>query len=207
MAYIQRLTETKLVAIMRKVKWEDALSIAKALQKGGMKTIEVTLDSENAYDLIKQMTEEFGEDMLIGAGTVLNAEEAEKVILSGAKFIVAPTLNVETIKVAKRHHVLSIPGCLTPTEILTAYEAGADMVKVFPAGSMGREYIKNILGPLSFIPLMATGGINEHNMCEYLDVGVEAVGLGSSLVPREIREQGDLDRLRRMTEELVRMVE
>jgi len=205
-SYIQQLEESKIIAIMRGVDPGDVFAIAKALKKGGVKVFEVTLDSPNALDVIKQLSEEAEDDMLVGAGTVLDPESARMAIHSGAKFIISPTMNINTIEMTKRYGALSIPGCLTPTEILTAYEHGADIVKVFPAGTMGPRYFKDVAGPLSQIPLMATGGINEENMLDFLDTGIIAVGLGSSLVPKEISDDTDLERLTEKAVELVQMV-
>ncbi|MEN1968898.1 bifunctional 4-hydroxy-2-oxoglutarate aldolase/2-dehydro-3-deoxy-phosphogluconate aldolase [Lentibacillus sp. N15] len=204
MASIQQLVENPLVAIMRGVNSDHADEIIKALKKGGIKAVEITLDSLNACEMIRRFSKD--EEMLVGAGTVLDPESARAAIQHGAKFIVAPTLNLKTIEMSNRYGVISIPGCLTPTEILTAYEHGADMVKIFPAGSMGAGYFKNLSGPLGQIPLMATGGISESNLMGYIKAGVTAVGLGSSLVPKTISETADLEQIVSIASRLVQLV-
>jgi len=207
MSYIQQLESNKLIAIMRGVDPDDAISIFHSLKKGGIKAFEITLDSPKAYEIIEKLSIETGDDVLIGAGTVLAPESARTAIYHGANFIISPTLNLETIKITKRHGGLSIPGCLTPTEILTAYENGADMVKVFPAGSVGASYFKDLSGPLPCIPLIATGGINADNIQTYIQSGVAAVGLGSSLVPKKISEHNDIAELTKKASQLINLIQ
>ncbi|OLS40772.1 bifunctional 4-hydroxy-2-oxoglutarate aldolase/2-dehydro-3-deoxy-phosphogluconate aldolase [Bacillus sp. MRMR6] len=175
------ILEHKIVAIMRGVNRKDTLQIVNALQNGGIHVIEITLNTPNALSIIEEVSNEFGGKVLVGAGTVLDPESARAAILAGAKFILSPTVNKETIKMAKRYGVVSIPGAFTPTEILTAYEYGGDIVKVFPA-TLGEKYIADIRGPLSQIPLLPTGGINLGNIRDYLKAGAVGVGLGNSLV-------------------------
>lgn len=140
--------------------------------------------------LIEQVAAELGNDVIVGAGTVLDPETARAAIMAGAQFIFSPTVNTETIRMTKRYGVVSIPGALTPTEILMAYEHGADLIKVFPANVYGPTYLKDIHGPLPHIPLMPTGGIDVHNAAEYIKCGAVALGVGSSLVntKKEINE-------------------
>lgn len=207
MSFVQYFKENKIIAIMRRVDPNDSLSIARALKRGGIKAIEVTLDSPNAYEIIERLSTQGGDDMLIGAGTVLDPESARMAIHHGAKFIISPTLNLNTIKMTKRYGALSIPGCLSPTEILTAFENGADMIKVFPASSLGASYFKDLSGPLSYIPIIATGGINESNIQDYIKTGIAAVGLGSSLVVREISDNNDLTQLAHKASHLVQLVD
>ncbi|WP_430786487.1 bifunctional 4-hydroxy-2-oxoglutarate aldolase/2-dehydro-3-deoxy-phosphogluconate aldolase [Virgibacillus flavescens] len=178
----QRIKDNKLVAVIRGSKGEDVISIAHALHEGGVHILEITADTPQVDVLIRRLTEEFGDQLIVGAGTVLDPETARSAIMAGARFIFSPTVNAETIRMTKRYGVVSIPGALTPTEILTAYELGADLIKVFPAGSMGPGYIKDIHGPLPQIPLMPTGGVDLSNVREYFDKGAVAAGLGSSLV-------------------------
>ncbi|MFB4167301.1 bifunctional 4-hydroxy-2-oxoglutarate aldolase/2-dehydro-3-deoxy-phosphogluconate aldolase [Virgibacillus sp. JSM 102003] len=178
----QRIKEHKLVAVIRGAKGDDVLSIADALNEGGVHIMEITADTPQVDTLIRRVNEEFGDDMVVGAGTVLDPETARTAIKAGASFIFSPTVNVETIQMTKRYGVVSIPGALTPTEILTAYEHGADLIKIFPAGTVGPNYIKDIHGPLPHIPLMPTGGVDLTNVREYFEKGAVAAGLGSSLV-------------------------
>ncbi|WP_431805039.1 bifunctional 4-hydroxy-2-oxoglutarate aldolase/2-dehydro-3-deoxy-phosphogluconate aldolase [Halobacillus andaensis] len=172
----------KLVAVVRGAAGEDVLSIARALNEGGIHIMEITADTPGCSDLIRQVSDEFGEEMVVGAGTVLDPETAKAAITAGADFIFSPTVDKETIRITKRYGVVSIPGAMTPTEILTAYEQGADLIKVFPAGVMGPGYMKDVHGPLPHIPLMPTGGVNLSNVREYFAKGAVAAGLGSALV-------------------------
>lgn len=206
MSYFKQLQESKIIAILRKVDTKDVISVVHGLHKGGINVFEVTLDSPKALGVIEQLSTEVSNDVLIGAGTVLDPASAELAIQHGAKFIVSPTLDLKTIEMTKKHETLSIPGCLTPTEIFIASKNGADMVKVFPANSMGANYFKDLSGPLSHIPLIATGGINQDNILLYLEAGVSAVGLGSSLVPKKISHSDELEALTRKTEKIVQKV-
>jgi len=206
MSLIKSIQSQKIIAIMRGVQPDDVLAIFRALTKGGIKSFEVTLDSPRAYEMIQTLAKEKGDDISIGAGTVLDPASARKAIEYGADFIVSPTLHLETIQMTKKHGAISIPGCLTPTEILTAYENGEDMVKVFPASSLGANYFKDLSGPLPHIPLIATGGIYKENIQSYVTSGVTAVGLGSSLVPKKITDQTELTQLTKEASKLVHLM-
>ncbi|RLL43858.1 bifunctional 4-hydroxy-2-oxoglutarate aldolase/2-dehydro-3-deoxy-phosphogluconate aldolase [Oceanobacillus piezotolerans] len=176
------LKNRKIVAVIRGAHPDQILPIAHALQEGGISTLEITVETPKVCTLIEKVKEEFGNKVIVGAGTVLDPETARAVIMSGAEFIFSPTVNTKTIQMAKRYGVLSIPGALTPTEILTAYENGGDIIKVFPADAMGFSYFKSLQGPLPHIPLMPTGGISVENLQDYLKAGAVAAGIGGSLV-------------------------
>lgn len=178
---LTRIFENKIISIVRGAKPEDTLKIAKALRDGGIRLIEITLNSPNALESIELVSQELGEEMVVGAGTVLDPETARAALLAGSKFILSPTVDLETIKMTKRYGAVSIPGAYTPTEILTAYENGGDIIKVFPA-SVGPNYFKDIRGPLSHIPLLPTGGVTLDNIAEFQKAGVVGFGIGSSLV-------------------------
>lgn len=195
---LQSILEHKLVAILRGVNAEDTLPIAHALKDGGVRNIEVTLNSPNVFSVIEKLSKEFGENMAVGAGTVLDPESARVSIQAGAQFIISPTLNVETIKLTKRYGAVSIPAAYTPTEFLTAYENGADIVKLFPASAVGPSFIKDMRGPLPQIPIMPTGGINLDNIASFLKSGAVGIGLGSSLVPSKF--EATEENLRALTE-------
>ncbi|MDB5013052.1 MAG: 2-dehydro-3-deoxyphosphogluconate aldolase [Daejeonella sp.] len=171
----------KIVAIIRGADPLSILNIVDALFDGGVKTLEVTINSPKAMQVIEAIADKMGDQLLVGAGTVLDQETARVALLAGARFIVSPTTNVDTIKMTKRDGAISIPGAFTATEILTAFESGGDIIKVFPA-SAGPDYFKEISGPLPQIPLMPTGGINLNNIKEFKSAGAVAFGLGSSLV-------------------------
>ncbi|MEC1451343.1 bifunctional 4-hydroxy-2-oxoglutarate aldolase/2-dehydro-3-deoxy-phosphogluconate aldolase [Bacillus haynesii] len=181
MHVLSQIEEQKVIAIIRGYNPEEAVSIAGALKAGGIRLVEITLNSPQAIKAIEAVSEKFGDEMLVGAGTVLDPESARAALLAGARFILSPTVNEETIKLTKRYGAVSIPGAFTPTEILTAYESGGDIIKVFP-GTMGPGYIKDIHGPLSHIPLLPTGGVGLENIHEFLQAGAVGVGIGGSLV-------------------------
>lgn len=178
----QLIESCGVVAILRSP-GGDILQITAALQEAGVKAVEVTIDTPGALRTIELLRDTFKE-IAIGVGTVLDPETAATAIDAGAQFIVTPTLNVRTVEMANRHDRLIIPGVFTPTEILTAFEAGAAAVKVFPATSLGPDFIRQVRAPLPHIPLIPTGGINLDNVAEFIQAGSTAVGLGSSLIGR-----------------------
>ncbi|RSL32169.1 bifunctional 4-hydroxy-2-oxoglutarate aldolase/2-dehydro-3-deoxy-phosphogluconate aldolase [Salibacterium salarium] len=182
MTTIQDIKENGVVAIIRGADPESIEDMAEALLEGGVRTLEITMETPNVLAAIEKLRKTYKDELIVGAGTVLDPETARSAIMAGAQFIFAPTVNPETIKMAKRYGVISIPGAMTPTEILTAYESGADVIKVFPANLFGPRYLKDIKGPLPQIPLMPTGGITVDNIKEYIDHGAVAVGVGSALV-------------------------
>lgn len=202
---LQRMMEHKLVAVIRGAKGEEILSIARALHEGGVHILEVTADTPQVNEWIQKINEEFGDQLIVGAGTVLDAETARAAVMAGARFIFSPTVDIETIQLTKRYGVVSIPGALTPTEILTAYEHGADMIKIFPAGTVGPNYIKDLHGPLPHIPLMPTGGVDLSNVREYFEKGAVAAGLGSALV--NTKQVVNEESLKAITEKAQQFVE
>ncbi|WP_299087569.1 bifunctional 4-hydroxy-2-oxoglutarate aldolase/2-dehydro-3-deoxy-phosphogluconate aldolase [uncultured Metabacillus sp.] len=178
---LSSILENKLIAIIRGANPEDVVSIAKALHEGGVNMIEITMNSPKALAGIEAVKAELGNQVLVGAGTVLDAETARAAILAGAEFILSPTIHLETINMTKRYGAVSIPGAFTPTEILAAYENGGDLIKVFPA-TLGPSYIKDFRGPLPQIPLLPTGGVDVNNIKDYLKAGAVGCGIGSALV-------------------------
>jgi 2-dehydro-3-deoxyphosphogluconate aldolase/(4S)-4-hydroxy-2-oxoglutarate aldolase len=181
MESLQKILDDKIVAILRGCDPDHVVEIAAALYDGGVKLLEVTLNSPDALGAIGRITRELGERLLVGAGTVLDAESASSAIAAGAKFIISPALDAETIVTTKKLGAISIPGAFTATEILQAYRLGADIVKVFPA-SVGPGYFRDLRGPLPHIPLMPTGGVNLENIREFQKAGAVAFGIGSALV-------------------------
>jgi 2-dehydro-3-deoxyphosphogluconate aldolase / (4S)-4-hydroxy-2-oxoglutarate aldolase len=179
---IDILRRCGVIAVLRGIDSERMLPIAQALYEGGIKAVEVTLNHPDSIKSIALLDNEFGKDLLIGAGTVLNPDAARAAVSAGATFIISPSLNLKTIETTKRLGVVSIPGAYTPTEIVTAYENGADFVKVFPATALGPSFLKDMKGPLPHIPLIPTGGIHVGNAFEFLQAGAVAIGVGSSLV-------------------------
>jgi 2-dehydro-3-deoxyphosphogluconate aldolase/(4S)-4-hydroxy-2-oxoglutarate aldolase len=177
----QGILERRMVAIVRAADPESALLAAEACIAGGITALEVAFTTPGTADVIKTLRQRHGKDVMLGAGTVLDPETARIAILAGAQFIISPSVNVETIRVAQRYQVLSMPGVMTPTEIVTAMEAGADIIKVFPAEIFGPAYIKALKAPLPQAPLMPTGGVSVDNLADWFANGAMAVGIGGSL--------------------------
>nr|WP_325870191.1 bifunctional 4-hydroxy-2-oxoglutarate aldolase/2-dehydro-3-deoxy-phosphogluconate aldolase [Mammaliicoccus sciuri] len=180
------MKETKLIAILRNANSNDILPIVETLYKAGIRAIEVTMNSPKALESIELISNEMKGKVVVGAGTVLDAESARLAILSGATFILSPTVDKDTIRMSKKYCAVSIPGALTPTEILEAYEYGGDIIKVFPTTSLGPEYIKDLQGPLPHIPLLPTGGVSIDNVTDFIEAGAVGVGLGSALVNTKV---------------------
>lgn len=178
---IERINEEKIVAIVRLDSIDHVDRLANSLYEGGIRVIEITLNTPGALEGMKKIKQRF-DDFLVGAGTVLDGESARAAIEAGADFLLAPTLKMETIQVGNRYGVPVIPGVMTPTEALTAYEWGARLVKVFPARSVGESFAKDLKGPLPFINVMAVGGVSLDNVSEYFQAGWHSIGIGSSLV-------------------------
>lgn len=203
---VQQTLAEKLVAVVRSPDGGRLVEVAKALRDGGVRIMEITLTVPSALDVIKAVNESLKDQILLGAGTVLDPETARAAILAGARFIVSPTLNLEVIRVCQRYGAAIFPGAFTPTEILTAWENGADIVKVFPADIGGPNYLKAIHGPLPQIKLMPTGGVDLNTAAAFLKAGACALGLGSALVDKKAIEEGDLTRLRGLAEQYVAIV-
>ena len=180
MSILTQLLENKIVAIIRGSEPADVLKIAEALYAGGVRILEITMNSTKPSAAIEDLADTLGDKMIIGAGTVLDPETARLAILAGAKFILSPIVDAKTIKMARTYGVVNIPGAYTATEIVQAYKTGGDIIKVFPATSP--DYIKNILGPLPHIPLLPTGGVNLENIAAFKKAGAVGFGIGSSLV-------------------------
>ena len=179
---LAHILEHKVVAIVRGANPSDLLRIAQALHAGGVRMMEITLNSPGALASIEEISRAMDGQLLVGAGTVLDPETARAALLAGARYIISPTLNKKTIRMTKRYGAVSIPGAYTATEILKAYEFGGDIIKVFPASAGGPGYFKDIAGPLPHIPLMPTGGVSLDNINGFAAAGAAAFGLGSSLV-------------------------
>lgn len=181
MTTLSQILTHKIVAIIRGANPEDVLPIANALYESGVRCMEITLNSEDALKAIENIAQKMDGRILVGAGTVLDAASASDAIAAGARFIISPITDIETINKTKELGAVSIPGAFTPTEIFRAYSAGGDIIKVFP-GSSGAGFIKEILAPLPHIPLMPTGGISLQNIHEFKKAGAVAYGIGKALV-------------------------
>ena len=182
------IRETGVIAIMRAQSPHQLIAAADAIRAGGVQAIEVTMTTPGALDVIAQAARRFGSEVLFGAGSVLDAETARAAVLAGAGFIVAPTLNLQVVALCNRYGVPVIPGCYTPTEMLTAWEAGADMVKLFPAGIGGPGLVKAVRAPLPQLEIVAVGGVNLTNAAQFIRKGAVALGVGGSLVDPKLLE-------------------
>jgi 2-dehydro-3-deoxyphosphogluconate aldolase / (4S)-4-hydroxy-2-oxoglutarate aldolase len=203
---LRRVLDSAIVAIVRSPDSAQLVQVAKALADGGISIIEITMTVPDAVDVVRQVRRALGDRVLVGAGTVLDPETARSVLLAGAEYIVAPTVNLDVIRLCQRYDKLVMPGAFTPTEILTAWEAGADIVKVFPADTVGPPFFKALRGPLPHIRLMATGGVDLATATAFLNAGACCLGIGSQLVePKAIAER-NFDRLRDLAIQYVEVV-
>jgi 2-dehydro-3-deoxyphosphogluconate aldolase/(4S)-4-hydroxy-2-oxoglutarate aldolase len=181
-----RMVTEGLIPVVRVSSAREAMDVADAIKEGGVSFIEITMSVQGAIDVIKELTQKYKDEIIMGAGTVLDTETGRAALLAGAQFIVSPTLNLDLIQLAHRYSAVVIPGAATPTEILTAWNAGADMVKVFPAGQLGGpEYLKALRGPLPQILLVPTGGVNLQNAGAFIKAGATALGVGGELVDKQ----------------------
>jgi 2-dehydro-3-deoxyphosphogluconate aldolase/(4S)-4-hydroxy-2-oxoglutarate aldolase len=191
---LQRIREIKVIPVLRARKHEDAIAIAHAVKQGGVPVLEITMTVPGAVDVIRQLMATFGNEVLIGAGTVLDPETARACILAGAEFVVSPSLKISTIEICHRYSVPVFPGALTPTEVLTAWEAGADAVKVFPCGSVGgAKYLKSLKAPLPQIEMIPTGGVSLSTAAEFLSAGAFALGVGADLIDSDAVGAGKMN--------------
>ena len=191
------IRSTGVVAIMRARSADQLIAAADAIKAGGVRVIEVTMTTPGALGVIEEATQRYGDEVLFGAGSVLDAETARAAILAGAGFVVAPTLKVEVVALCNRYSIPVMPGIMTPTEALTAWEAGADMVKLFPASVGGPAMIKAIRAPLPQLEIVPVGGVNLDTAVEFIRQGAAALGVGSSLVNQKLLDAGDMAELQR----------
>jgi 2-dehydro-3-deoxyphosphogluconate aldolase/(4S)-4-hydroxy-2-oxoglutarate aldolase len=191
---IARIRELGLVPIVRAPSAEDAFKAAEAIRAGGIRIAEITMTVPNALRVMERVVERYGDKVLLGAGTILDPETCRAALLAGAEFIVTPSLHVGVIEVAQRYGKACIPGALTPTEVVTASQAGADLVKIFPCGPVGGpQYIKALKGPLPHIDFVPTGGVNLETTPAYIKAGAAAVAVGGELVDLKALREGRLD--------------
>ncbi|MGE0758277.1 MAG: bifunctional 4-hydroxy-2-oxoglutarate aldolase/2-dehydro-3-deoxy-phosphogluconate aldolase [Pirellulaceae bacterium] len=196
--HLARVLESGIVAVIRANSDEQLVDVARALLAGGVEVMEVTFTVPRAVRVLERVADELGDQILLGAGTVLDTETARSALLAGAEFLVSPSTNVEVIRMCRRYGKLAMPGAFTPTEVVTAFEAGADVVKVFPCDVGGPGYLKALHGPLPHIPLMPTGGVDLKNAADYLRAGACALGVGGSLVESKTVEKGDFGRIEQL---------
>ena len=186
-----RIAEIGVVPVVRASSSREALIAAEAVCQGGIPIVEITMTVPGAVEVIRELSKSSGSEVLIGAGTVLDPETARRCLDAGAQFLVSPGLNLQTVELAAREKVLIMAGALTPTEVITAWNAGSDFVKIFPCGQVGgAKYIKALKGPLPQIPLVPTGGVNLNTAAEFIEAGAAALGVGGELVQAEALKSG-----------------
>lgn len=188
---VERLKQHPIIPVLRKVPYEKSQSIIKALYDGGIRAVEITMESVGAESIIQETLKAFPEDLLVGAGTVLSIGDCQRAIDAGAQFIVSPVLDEAVMQYALEQNVPFIPGVFTPSEMVKAHNGGAAMIKLFPASVLGPAFIKDVQGPLSHIDIMTTGGITMETASTYLDAGAKVVGAGSALVRKDLVESND----------------
>ena len=182
----ERILEIGIVPVVRAASAREACVAAEAVHEGGIPIVEITMTVPGALDVIRELVKNCGSDVLIGAGTVLNAQAAQNCLDAGAQFLVSPGLNLATVELAVRERKLLMAGALTPTEVMAAWDAGADFIKIFPCGKVGgAKYIKALKGPFPQIPFIPTGGVNLNTAAEFLEAGAVTLGIGGELVQAE----------------------
>ncbi len=204
---LQRVLEGGIVAVIRADKGEALVEVAEALLDGGIDVMEVTFTVPGAVRVLERVADKIGDRILLGAGTVLDTETARIAMLAGAEFIVSPVTDLGVIEICRRYDKLVMPGALTPTEVVAAWQAGADIVKVFPSDITGPAHLKALRGPLPQVRLMPTGGVNLDTAADFLNAGACALGIGSSLVERETVANRDFERINSLARQYVKIVQ
>lgn len=203
---LKRILDGGIVAVVRSESPEQLARVVRALAEGGVTAAEITFTVPDAVEVIRQVRRELGDTIVLGAGTVLDPETARAALLAGAEYLVAPTVNLDVIRLARRYDKVVMPGAFTPTEVLSAWEAGADVVKVFPADVGGPSYLKALRGPLPQIRVMPTGGVDLSTAEAFLKAGACCLGIGSALVEPKAVAAGDFERLRSLAAQYAALV-
>jgi len=204
---IHRIGEVGIVPVVRAATVEEAARAVEAICAGGIPIVEITMTVPNAVSVIREVAQQYGSKVLIGAGTVTNAKQAEECIRAGAEFLVSPGLATKVLAVAQSNTKLAIPGALTPTELMNAHEHGARLVKIFPCGNVGGpKYLKSLRAPFPQASLIPTGGVNAANAADFIAAGAFALGVGADLVDAQALRDGNLPKITAAAEELVRAV-
>jgi len=203
---LQQVLDCGIVAVVRSPDSHQLVEVCRALADGGVSVVEITMSVPNALEVVRQVRQELGARILLGAGTVLDPETARAVLLAGAEYIVAPTVNLDVIRLCRRYDKLVMPGAFTPTEILTAWEAVADIVKVFPADVLGPAFFKALRAPLPQIRLMPTGGVDLGTAAAFLKAGACCLGVGGQLVEPKAVAERDFGRIRDLARQYVALV-
>ena len=203
---LSRMTDSGVVAVLRAPNGDILADVAEALLAGGVEAIEITFTVPGAHRVIEQVADRLGDRILLGAGTVLDSETARVALLAGAEFIVSPVVNLDVIRLCRRYDKVVLPGALTPTEVLTAWEAGADIVKVFPSDLTGPKYLRALHGPMPQVRLMPTGGVNLDTAADFLRAGACALGIGGSLVESKAVAAGDMQRIESLAKQYIEII-
>lgn len=206
-AVIQTIRDIGIIPVVRAQSAAEAMKAIDAIREGGISILEITMTVPGAVGVIEEVSQRYGSDALVGAGTVLNGETARACIRAGARFVVSPALNLETIEVCRDLGVAVMPGALTPTEVVQAWSAGADFVKVFPAGAVGgASYLKSLKAPLPQIELVPTGGVSLKTAADFIKAGASALGVGADLVDVKAIREGQQHLITERAREFVRIV-
>lgn len=204
---IRKIKEIGVVPVVRANSAEEAMAAVEAIKAGGVPILEITMTVPGAIKVIEKLADKFGDEIVLGAGTVLDAETARACILAGATFVVSPALNLKTIELCRRYAVPICPGALTPTEVVTAWQAGADFVKVFPCSAMGgASYIKGLKAPLPQVDLIPTGGVNLNTAADFIKAGSSALGIGADLVDLKALREGNAQKITDAAKQFVQIV-
>jgi 2-dehydro-3-deoxyphosphogluconate aldolase/(4S)-4-hydroxy-2-oxoglutarate aldolase len=203
---LRHVLDCGIVAVVRSPDSRQLVDVVRALADGGVTVVEITMTVPHALDVLTQVRQELGDRILLGAGTILDTETARAVLLAGAEYIVSPTVNLDVIALCRRYDKLVMPGAFTPTEILTAWEAGADIVKVFPADVVGTAFFKALRGPLPQVRVMPTGGVDLTTAAAFLKAGACCLGIGSQLVEPDAVAKRDFARIRDLAKQYVAIV-
>ena len=204
---LQQVLDSGIVAVVRASDSQQLVEVVRALADGGVTVVEITMTTPGALEVIREAKKTLGDRVLLGAGTILDTETARAALLAGAEYLVSPALNLDVIRLCQRYSKLVMPGAFTPTEILAAWEAGADIVKVFPAEVVGPPFFKAMQGPLPQIRLMPTGGVDLTTAASFLKAGACCLGIGGQLVEPAAVARRDFDRLRDLAKQYVQIVQ
>lgn len=203
---LDALRDSGIIAVIRQVPETHVLALAESLLQGGVRCLEITVDFPGAFSALQKVATTFGEKALVGAGTVLDEASARLAIESGAQFLFSPSLHPAVIQAGKRYGKAVIPGVMTPTEMMQAVEQGADMVKVYPAETLGPNYLKHLRAPFPHVSVIPTGGIDEENLTSFIRAGAAAVGIGGKLVDKQALETGDYQPITQAAKRYIQLV-
>jgi 2-dehydro-3-deoxyphosphogluconate aldolase/(4S)-4-hydroxy-2-oxoglutarate aldolase len=203
---LRQVLDVGVVAVVRSPDSQQLVEVCRALAEGGVTTVEITMTVPDALDVVRQVRRALGDHVLLGAGTILDPETARAALLAGAEYLVAPTVNLDVIRLCQRYDKLVMPGAFTPTEILAAWEAGADIIKVFPADVLGPAFFKAVRAPLPQVRLMPTGGVDLNTAADFLKAGASCLGIGSQLVEPKAVAERDFDRIRELASRYIAIV-